>query len=142
MKIAEILDRKVEYTVEIDNDLQFQTKARIGDRIIVFDADTEAGEDVWGIVFWQTTLEGKSMRFEITKGGNELEVFSMVRDSMNQFIEKHKPATIKFSADKSRGATARTNLYDRLLKRFKIPGYTHEKRSGNLDDYFILTRQK
>lgn len=140
MRIAEILDKKVAYEVVVDTKAEFQTKARIGDRMIVFDAELNE-EDDWGVLFWQTTLEGKSMRFEVTKGGNELEVFSMVRDSLTQFVEERKPATIRFSADKSRGSS-RSDLYDRLLKRFKIPGYEHHKRDdGTLDDYFILTRQ-
>lgn len=142
MKIHEILDRKVEQEVTLDDSENYRTKATIGQRIIHFSAELDdPEEDEWAVVFWQTDLNGKGMKFEVTKGGKELEVFSMVKGAMMEFIKKRNPKIIFFSAAKGKGEEGRSDLYDRLIRRFKLPNYECEKRTEEMDDHFYLVRK-
>jgi len=141
-KLDEILNRKVDYEVT-RNGKDFRAEAKIGDRIIHFaiekDDDDKDG-DAWEAVFWQTNLQGNGMNFGKTGGGNELEVFSMVSAALKQFIEDRKPEKIFFSADKKGTDTNRAELYDRLVKRFKLPGYEYNRITKSHKDTFVLQR--
>lgn len=142
MKLDEILNRKVQQEVVRDNDDMYMTKAKIGDRLIHFSAELDdPDEDEWAIVFWQTNLNGNNMKFDATGAGSELEVFSMVKDAMLDFVKKRNPKKIHFSAAKNKGEESRSSLYDRLVKKFKLPNYEFEKETGENDDYFYLIRQ-
>lgn len=141
MKLHEILDRKIEQEVVKDNEEAYRTKARIGDRIIHFTADLDdEDEDEWAVVFWETDLNGNGLKFDVTGGGKELEVFSMVKSAMMEFIKKRNPKIIFFSAEKDKGA-GRSELYDRLVRRFKLPNYEYEKRAEEMNDHFYLVRK-
>lgn len=141
MKLHEILDRKIEKEVVKDNEEVYRTKARIGDRIINFVADLDdEEEDEWAVVFWETDLDGNGLKFDVTGGGKELGVFSMVKSSMMELIKKRNPKIIFFSAEKGKGS-GRSELYDRLIRRFKLPNYEYEKRTEHMNDHFYLVRQ-
>jgi len=142
MKIAEILDKKVPFEVVKDNGSTYKSTAKIGDRLIGFEADHEDDEGTWEAVFYQTDLDGNSMKFHATGEGNELEVFSMVKASLLDFVQKQKPVKLYFSAAKTEKDTTRASLYDRLIKRFKLPGYTYERRQYETADKFYFTKQK
>jgi len=130
MLLKEILNKKVKYTVEKANHYSFFTRATIGNRDIVFraDHDDEKGENFWYVTFeeFKKSEDGESSTYDITGSGNELEVFSMVKDSLLEFIEKYKPKLIEFTAEKENDSDNRARLYARMLKRFRVSGYTYD----------------
>jgi len=142
MLITEILSSTVPCEVVEENDEHFVTKAKIGGRWIYFATECLSKKQKhWEAAFSQQV--GKDdFDFGLTGSGNELEVFSMVKDSMLAFIKKYEPWTIDFIADKDGGKkkNARGNVYEKLVNRFKIPGYKMERKSGASKDYFTLTK--
>lgn len=142
MKLAEILDKKIEFEVVKDNGELYKATAKIGDRIIGFEADHEDGEGTWEVIFYQTNLDGNAMKFHATGEGKELEVFSMVKTALLDFVQKQKPEKFYFSATKLEKAQARASLYNRLIERFKLPGYTYERREYESNDKFYFTKIK
>ena len=60
-----------------------------------------------------------SADYGITGGGNEYQVFSTVMVIAKEYIAKHKPEAITFSAEEP----SRIKLYDRFMKRFTSTGY-------------------
>lgn len=146
MLLHEILNRKVEYKVTKDARNVFNATARVGERIIHFamerDDDAPPGTDSWEAVFWETNLAGNGMKFNATGSGDELQVFAMVSDALKQFVTQRKPEKISFSADKKGDDATRASLYDRLVKRFKAPGYEYERVTKPHKDIFVLRRSE
>ena len=143
-QLDEILNSKVEYEVVKDGRDTFSTKAKVGERIIHFaierDDDGPPGADSWEAVFWETNLQGNGMKFNATGSGDELQVFAMVSDALKQFVAQRKPEKIFFSADKKGDDATRASLYDRLVRRFKAPGYEYERVTKPHKDIFVLRR--
>lgn len=146
MKITELLNSKVQYEIIEDQDYVFATRAKIGDRLITFYAGCEEDDGVWEIEFKESTIAGKGSTFDLTGSGNELEVFSMIKDSIKELIAKHNPEKIVFIADKSKGSTKRADMYARLLKRFNPSGYVFDRHDESdyqygARDKFIMTKK-
>lgn len=139
MKLTEILNKKVDYEVVRATNSVFHTRATIGDRVINFGAIDE--EDYWELSFGEKTKDGK-VTYKQTNSGNELEVFSMVKDSILEFITRYNPAVMELTADKSEGqeVNTRANLYGRLINKFKLPGYTVNRESKNGTDVFRIVK--
>jgi len=135
--LGELLNRKVEYTVDRESNTSFQTSANIGDRTIKFSAWVTDEPDAWEILFSERN-DKISGTYSATGSGNELEVFSMVKDSILELISKYSPAKITFTADKE--GNKRASVYDKLLKRFKVPGYTHSRVDGSGFEEFVIVR--
>lgn len=141
-ELHEALNSKVDYTVTADTAELFKTEAIIGSRRIVFEASQDDPEDdMWDVSFSETTKSGSNMKFDATGSGNELDVFSMIRSSMEDFISRRNPLRIRFSASKFDGE-GRANLYDRMVKRFATDRYSIYRRKEGHDDYFTLTRKE
>lgn len=140
--LQEALNSKVDYRVVANTEELFKTEAIIGERKIVFEAYLDNPDDeLWDVSFVETTKDNKSMSFDTTGSGNELEVFSMIRSSMEELVKEKNPRKIKFTAWKRDNAT-RANLYERMLRRFAADRFDIER--GSIDrneDVFILTRK-
>jgi hypothetical protein len=144
MLINEILDRKPDFKVVKSTENTFATEAKIGKRKIIFVAmrmQDEMFDEEWSVEFTEKKGFFSSNTHEKTGSGNELEVFAMVKASIEEFIKKYKPVTIEFTADKSDGS-ARADLYFRMIKRFKVPGYTAIRGNQEKQDQFFLTTNK
>jgi hypothetical protein len=140
MKLNELLDRKVKYHV-IEKELyKFATGAKIGGRTIVFEAMYDKAENQWTVQFEEFSEKDELGTFDVSGSGNELEVFSMIKGSMEEFIGRYTPDLVTFTASKKTGKTNRADLYTRLLNRFKIPGYKMIKQDSKVAADFKLVR--
>lgn len=140
MLLNEILDDKVDYKVIEDSDDIFGTSASIGGRTIQFFAEKyEPGK--WTLSFGE--LKGRKLTTDKTGNGSELAVFSMVKDSILEFVEKYDPKLMHFTAAKEafKEKNNRGSLYARLINRFKIPGYKFEYTKGQYGDFFKLEKE-
>jgi hypothetical protein len=148
MLVQEILDKKIKYDVVKQNSTLFITRSTIGGRVITFTAlidDDSAG--CWEIAFSENQIDAlpHHRTFGTTGSGNELEVFSMVKDSILEFVSRYNPVKFYFTADKPverGGSNNRANLYDRLIKRFKIDGYSNDREAEEHHDSFSFTRNQ
>lgn len=140
MLLNEILNKKIEYEVDEESEDAFMTSALIGGRMIEFYAD-KFDDGKWTLSFGEA--KGGKVTTELTGSGSELEVFSMVKDSIVEFVKKYKPTIMSFTAaknDKSDIKNNRGDLYDRLIKKFKIPGYKASRYQGDHTDSFALEK--
>lgn len=119
----------------------FSTRAKIGNRDIVFSATSynPTGDNIWEIEFVEKGIHGST--HGKSGSGNELQVFSFVIESTELLIAKYKPSEIQFTSHKADGN--RSSLYTRLVKRIKIPGYhVADIESGIHDDLYRIVRDK
>ena len=153
MKIRELIeavDSVVDYkTVSTTPDL-FKTQATINGRVIEFTASKDAGPgNTWFIKFGPPRAGFKQdspKNYLKTGRGGELQVFSFVKQSTEQFANQYKPSSIGFTADRSEGN--RGGLYQRMIDRWsREQGYTLNKelsqRLGSKHpshDFFVLDR--
>jgi hypothetical protein len=133
MKLDEILNKKIDYEVVRSSGSVFHTQAEINGRTINFGA-VEEGNGEWELEF-NEKKNGRNT-YVATGSGGELEVFSMVKASIEEFVQRYHPRVMFFTADKEDGKTTRADLYDRLAKRFKIPGYTYKRIKDEKHDVF------
>jgi hypothetical protein len=148
MLLNEILSKPTDYMVIADTATYFATSAKIGGRKIIFNAVKE-GKKPWDISFQESKIvDGKiTNTMKATGSGNELEVFAMIKASLLQFIKQYDPESMTFDAHKGEKTAddernVRADLYERLLKRFKIPGYTVERETRTRGDSFTITKDK
>lgn len=113
----------------------FQTRATIGERDIIFDGEGRDGE--WEIAFTENHPKTGST-FGKTGSGNELQVFSFVLESLQLLISVYAPALVEFTSEKSDGN--RTQLYSRIAKKVKIPGYHLDVKDNVHRDVFKIIR--
>jgi hypothetical protein len=136
MKIVEILDKAVDYSVTDRTKTFFQAEFVSNGRIIKFDADleydyTDADDEaaeqrgVWAIAFVQKDPRGGPGRWDVTKGGKEFEVFATIRKIIEEFINEYDPKKIKFTSDKDE--SNRGQLYYKLFSKLLPPGYSLKK---------------
>ncbi len=153
MKILEVIDSPVNSQVVANTADRFVTRAQFGDQSIDFTASKDIGKDnSWFVKFNPTDVKSSkwsgSTEFKKTGQGNELQIFSFVKQSMNQLIQQHQPSSIGFTADRSEGN--RASLYQRMVDRWsKEHGYApntalsqklNAKYPGQA--FFILDRTK
>lgn len=140
MKLNEILNKKIDYEVVRAVGTLFHTQATINDREIHFSAiDEEDGS--WELSFGEKKAGGK-VSYGKTGSGGELEVFSMVKASIEEFVQRYQPEQMHFTADKDgdeKGNT-RADVYERLMKRFKIPGYSFKRVKRDNHDWFLFSK--
>ena len=138
--IAESFDSNVQgKLVRATNDL-FTTKATIGNRDIVFNAVSHGDDSgAWEIEF--TEKQPGNVTYGKSGSGNEMQVFSFVIESTKELIARYKPSEINFSSHKADGN--RTALYQRMLSRIKIQGYSPAPViPGEHTDFFSIVRDK
>jgi len=141
MKLNEILDKKIDYKVIDDTEFRFAAEGMVGDRRIIVECilKDRIDEDFWSVAFAEMDDEDNGT-FTATGSGKEFEVFGLVRDVLVEFVKKHNPERIEFTANKENDKGNRGNLYERFLKRYKVPGYTYERIEGEMRDKFYLER--
>ena len=127
MKLFEILTKKfTDLEVNEDNEDQYNVTANVGNRNINFDAQRWTDEEFsyWEVDFSEEKMTDGKLRntYALTKAGKEFDVFAFIKQCMEQFIQKHHPNMIKFTADKE-GSESRASVYERLLKKF-LKGYS------------------
>jgi hypothetical protein len=153
MKIRELIeavDSVVDYkTVSTTPDL-FKTQATINGRVIEFTASRDAGPgNTWFIKFGPPRSgikQDNPKNYLKTGRGGELQVFSFVKQSTEQFANQYKPTSIGFTADRSEAN--RSGLYQRMIDRWgQEQGYTLNKelsqRLGSKHpshDFFVLDK--
>jgi len=130
MKLNEILNRKVDYEVTSKTDVLFRAKAEIGNREIIFEAKYDKQGKFWDIGFKERNDDG--ITYDTSGSGNEFEVFAMVKDCITEMIAHYKPDTLIFSADMGGDYDTRADVYERLMKKFKVPGYTVTRKDKSL----------
>jgi hypothetical protein len=135
MLLNEILDSKMDYEVKAERDDTFMTSMQIGERTIRFVAAEESPGE-WEISFHE--IKNGKRTYDLTKNGDELKVFSMVIASTKEFVQRYTPRVIMFTADKE--GNVRGQLYDRLSKKFKLPGYTYQKAGTDKHEVFTFVK--
>lgn len=140
--LDEAFTSQVPYTVVRAGTDLFTTRATIGNRDIVFNAQgNEEGsyyEIVWDVDFYEKTPG--NMTFGKSGSGNEMQVFSFVIDSLKELISRYQPNTIRFSSHKA--DNNRSKLYQRMLGKIAPSlGYQLEEvQSGCSDDIFVIKK--
>jgi hypothetical protein len=142
MKLSEItesFDSKIRGRLIQSTPNLFIVRATIGDRDIDFTAsrmslslDVESETDnAWEIMFYERKDGDISTRK--SGSGNEMQVFAFILDAINELITRYSPDEMLFSATKTE--QSRIGLYNKMIKRIKIPGYTgqmtHSDKSAN-----------
>jgi len=128
-EITESFDSNVPGTLVRATSGLFTSKAIINGRIILVNA-VKLDDNYWDLDFSEKTQRG--ITFAKTGSGGEMQVFSFVINSIKELISRYAPDGLVFTSDKSDGN--RSGLYQKMLKRVKIPGYEYEDgdtRSGN-----------
>lgn len=137
MKLLELFQKKGEFELTKQSSSRFQTKAKINNRVIVFDAVENVSNDAaeWDISFGEIIQSKKYATAELTGSGGELEVLAMVKDSILEFIKRYHPNAIHFTAAKE--DRARASVYERMLKRLMPSGWEFSK-DDTKDDYDVF----
>jgi hypothetical protein len=138
MLLQEILNSKIKYTVVKETANTFVTQAEIGGRLIRFTADEMY--ERWNVEFAEVTTRHKH-NWGRTGSGSELQVFSMVVDSMKEFMSRYHPTVICFSASKDDGSDARVSLYRRLASKY-LKGWTREEFDHGDSTEFTYTKDE
>jgi hypothetical protein len=147
MLLSELLNKKIKYDVVKDSN-SFEAIADIGERRIVFGFD-RIDTNTWECAFGERKKSKSpfdrdgyaSMNFDATGSGNELMVFSMIKEALIEFIKVYEPDLILFSAKKKdNGDSTRGNVYAGLLKRFKLTGYEIDRDTSDRQDEFAIRK--
>lgn len=127
MFLQELLNSKVKYTVTKETAKVFSTQAEIGGRMIHFEAIND-GEQGWMIDFAEVVTKNDRVghNFGRTGSGSELQVFSMIVDSLKEFQARYHPTLITFTADKDGDSDTRAKLYRRLADKY-FKGWTRSE---------------
>jgi hypothetical protein len=136
MLVTELFKKKIPYEVVKHSKTHFKAEGMINDRKIVFYA-AFADEEYWTIGF----AEEKNGQYTsaMTGSGASLDVLTMVKDAMHEFIEAYHPDMMAFSASKD--DRSRASVYERMIKRLLPPGYkvaVDKDPKDNVD--FMITR--
>jgi hypothetical protein len=141
MLINEILDSKVKSRITKDSKEEYEAKAFIGERWIIFNAyQDDPADKEWNVQFFEKDKEG-DLTTAKTDSGNELQVFSFVKECFLDLVQKYKPNMCVFSGDhdgKNQIKNSRAQLYIKMFKKFKIAGYSLESEEfdGTYQFYF------
>ena len=148
MKLNEVLDSKVDYTVNA-RDNRFNTIFKKGDIKVEFYATAVDDSEYWEVYFIGFDGDKHTGTFSIINSkGLEFQIMSFVKKSFIEFIERYSPLEVKFTSDKS--DKARSSLYARMLKSSASKaGYDFELDTdsnfntiaGNTDDLFVMTKK-
>jgi hypothetical protein len=138
MLITELFSKDTTLTVVKDTPQEFSTRSKIAGRVIEFTAKLAAGS--WLIFFVEKDPDGKSIYDTTTPTGNgaEFEVFSMVFQSLREFIKKRNPEKMDFAA----AGTNRASLYRRMLKRLVGYDFTETKPQPGVSGFKIFKQPK
>ena len=121
----------------------FTTRAEINGRFISVNCasyEDNVGRKIWEVEFSEKDKNQVGSTFAKTGSGGEMQVFSFVISSLKELISRYDPDEITFSSYKADGN--RTHLYQRMLTKIKIPGYSHSVITdhGTSNDYFSIAK--
>jgi len=143
MLLSEILNSRVKYTVTKETAKIFATRAEIGGRDIQFLAVND-GDQGWSIDFAEVDIkDGKDLghKYGRTQSGSELQVFSMIIDSLKEFESRYHPTMITFTADKDGDSDTRAKLYRRLADKY-FKGWKREEFDHGNTTHFTYTKEE
>jgi len=142
MLLQEILNSKVKYTVTKETAKTFATQAEVGGRIIQFTAYND-GEQGWSIDFAEVVTKSNRTGpvFGRTGSGSELQVFSMIVDSLKELEARYHPTMITFTADKDGDSDTRAKLYRRLADKY-FKGWKREEFNHGNTTHFTYTKDE
>jgi hypothetical protein len=120
----------------------FQAEAVINNRVITLYCEEEQSSS-WSIVFYERKLrsngtKANSVTFQKTGHGGEITVYGFIAQAMNEFISRHKPEIMTFSASSLDGN--RGSLYRRAVSRM-FPAYHLDISQSTSEEFFTLTRK-
>lgn len=147
--LQELLNTDVSYKVVRASSGSFKTRATIGKRDILFTASknehNENGLESWTLEFEQISVDAtgrKEATFRKTNGGKQFQVFSMIRASIEEFMQRYHPEEIRFSAEKDDdGDDTRPQVYKRLLAK-ALPKYELVDEDDSYGEVFFVYRSK
>lgn len=149
MLITELLDSKHTIKVTIDDSDFYETSTTIGKDEYRFEAsikkeniwkDEDFVPNRWTISFGNYNKEIEDVDYSLTGNGDELKVFSFVKESILMLVKKHKPNAISFTADKEEGKGNRARVYSTMLKKFKLPNYEIHSEGNKYHELYSLVR--
>jgi hypothetical protein len=140
MLLNELFQAKTDIKVVKQTSTHFYTSSKIKKREIQFYAvENDSGMvGEWDVSFGEVQPGRKHATAMMTGSGGELEVLSMVKDSIMMLIEHYHPKAIHFTADK--GDRSRAAVYERMLKRLLPAPWKFEKKDIGGDIQFSLTK--
>ena len=144
MIISEILNKTPDYKIVKDARDIYNAESIINGRKIVVSIELDDDTNLWEVVFYEESDDSEDVRvsrkFNLTKNGSEFKVFALVKEIVTQFMKTRKPKTIGFSADKGEG---REKLYQKLINKFNVTGYTVDKTNfeKSRSIFFTLTQK-
>ena len=143
MKITELfesLDSKIEYDVVKSTSTTFKTKLVVNEKTIIFESSlTDDLNNHWEISFYE--LNGKNITYKQTGKGDELKIFSFIKSSVVELIQRYNPNGIIFTSAKQ--DKSRSNLYQRMITKYsKQYGYVISDIENVTDsDHFTLIKK-
>ena len=149
MLLLELFQKSSALVMTKNTDSHLEAKASIGERELVFHAKSVDG--VWEVMFLEPA---SAMPTGSGNRGNATEVMSCAVKFLSRLIALKSPDKITFTAGhvfKKRGedwvvSTARADLYDRMLSRFKSEfNYdvvsVEDSHPHRHQRHFVLTKQ-
>jgi hypothetical protein len=155
MKLQELMDREIKYTIERDTDKTFMVKAVIENREILFSAAVHsAGEESGGHPYvyiefselrMSTRADGEIYPrrvYDKTGNGGEMQVLSFISSMIKKTLAKFNPDMIRFGAEKEGSKDNRADLYKKLGTRlFKDYALSVNMSSDGEYSYFTYTKK-
>lgn len=131
MILSELFDSKVDYKVIVENPKVFATLITLRDKNdkpvqIAFEALFLEKSKDWALnfgVFKSLVGDELYMRFGRIHEFQAPKILAFAKRSTEEFLKKYDPPTFKFMATKDR-----SDVYARMIERFKVPGYQLEKK--------------
>lgn len=145
MFLKELLDTDIDYKVIRATPKSFNTRATIGENDILFTAykvRDDEGLNAWMIEFAQVSTDAGHEKFTFRKTGTGMpfHVFSMIKKSIEEFLERYQPDEIHFTAETSDGA-ARLQVYKKLFAR-ALKSYTLVSETEQSGDTLLVYRSR
>lgn len=142
MLLNEVLNSQIPYDIVTSTANKFVAVGHVGDRDIIVKGDGSMlyHNSIWFVSFAEQKNGGET--FNATNSGNELQVFSMVINALNDMVARNDPDRIRFTASKSEGVIGdtRAKLYARLAQRYKPAGYTIKRIDSSSEHIFELVK--
>lgn len=124
-KLEELLTKRIPYEVTYETPKYFSTEAKIGKRKVKFTASKFMNS--WDVEFSEVDSDDHRT-YAATGSGAAFDVGAFVISSMQEFIDRHQPNEIEFSAD----SPTRKAIYRRAMKtHFKNYKETDKTVYGN-----------
>jgi hypothetical protein len=140
--LSELFDSgAAEHEWDTEGVAHMNAKFAVEKRKYQVDFDRKANGLDWEVKFALVTFFD-TKKTELTRTGNEFQVFAKVVSIIKEFITKNSPKTLYFTADKD--VPSRDDTYAKLLKYFTDEllsmGYTTRRESSTINK-FVITKK-